>query len=92
MPASSRLSEQDLPDEVKFLEQFDRFAIAVKELIEMPDRDIELLRSFLKQGRGQLSKRARENEFRALRDDEASHVERLYEEFFGNANYGRIEP
>jgi hypothetical protein len=25
------------------------------------------------------------------RDEEASHVERMYEEFFGGANYGRIQ-
>jgi len=76
--------EKDLPDEINFLHAFDKFSSAVKEIVEMPDREIELLRGFLAQGRGRLSKRARENEFRALTDEEATQVEILYKELFGD--------
>ena len=74
--------EQDLPEEIRFLQAFDKFSFAVKEIVEMPDREIERLRGFLAQGQGHLSKRAREKEFRALTDDEATRVEALYSDLF----------
>jgi Fic family protein len=74
--------EHDLPEEVRFLEAFDKFSSAVKEIVEMPDRKVERLRGVLKQGRGHLSKRDREKEFRALTDEEAGRVESLYNELF----------
>ena len=75
--------EEDLPEEIRFLHAFDKFSSAVKEIVEMPDREIELLRGFLAQGNGRLSKRAREKEFRALTDEETTRVEVLYKELFG---------
>ena len=74
--------EHDLPDEVRFLEAFDRFAAGVKEVVEMPDRQVERLRAFLHQGGGRLSKRAREQEFAALTASEADRVETLYSRCF----------
>lgn len=79
--------EHDLPEEVRFLEAFDRFASAVKEIVEMPDREVERLRGFLAQGRGHLSERAREREFRALTDEETTRVEALYRELFGDSHH-----
>jgi hypothetical protein len=84
--------EHDLPEEVRFLEAFDRFASAVKELVEMPDRKIEQLRSFLAQGGGRLSGRAREREFAALTDPEAVQLEALYAEAFGAGPPGSAAP
>lgn len=75
--------EVDLPGEVKFLQAFDRFAAAVKEIVEMPDAQIDLLRGFLEQGGGKFSKRTREREFSALTDAEAARIEELYARSFG---------
>lgn len=80
--------EQDLPDEVRFLEVYDRFSSAVKEIVEMPDREVERLRAFLAQGRGHLPRRAREEEFQALTDDETARIEALYGELLGDS--GRV--
>jgi hypothetical protein len=77
--------EQDLPDEVRFLEAFDRFTVAVKQIVEMPDRKIEQLRAFLQQGGGRLSERARGKEFAALTDDETLEIEALYAELFASS-------
>ena len=74
--------EHDLPSEVRFLQGFDRFADGVKEIVEMPDRQVELLRVFLQQDGGRLSKRAREQEFAALTDQEAVRGEALYARCF----------
>jgi Fic family protein len=77
--------EHDLPEGVRFLEAFDKFSAGVKEIVEMPDRQVERLRGFLGQGSGKLSKRARENEFRALTDEEVNRIQALYNELFGHA-------
>lgn len=74
--------ERDLPGEVAYLEAYDRFARGVQEIVDMPDRTVELLHRFLRQGVGHLSKRAREDEFAALTDAEAERIERLYGECF----------
>ncbi|MDE0409644.1 MAG: Fic family protein [Alphaproteobacteria bacterium] len=78
-----RTVEEDLPREIRFLVAFDRFAAGVKEMADMPDRRLELLRGFLEQNGGRLSARARSREFAALTDDEAAQIERLYTESFG---------
>ena len=75
--------EEDLPTEIRFLHAFDKFSSAVKEIVEMPDREIERLRGFLAQGNGHLSKRASEDkEFSALTDEETTRIEVLYKELF----------
>ena len=74
--------EHDLPNEVRFLEAFDRFAAGVKEIVEMPDARIETLRAFLEQGGGRLSVRARSRDFAALTDEEAARIEAVYTELF----------
>ena len=76
--------QEDLPQEIRFLHAFDRFSSAVKEIVEMPNREIEMLRGFLAQGGGHFLKRARENEFHALTDEEATQIEVLFNEHFGD--------
>lgn len=77
-----RTVENDLPDEVAFLERYDRFKAGVEAEIEMPDSTIDLLFNFLRQNGGKLSKRAREKEFSALQPDEQEHIEVLYADTF----------
>jgi hypothetical protein len=74
--------ERDLPGEVAFLEAYERFAGAVQQIVDMPDRTIDLLHRFLRQGSGRLSERARKQEFEALTDAEVGEVERLYRDCF----------
>jgi hypothetical protein len=75
--------ERDLPDETKFLENFDRFRTLVESIVDMPDRTLNNLFGFLRQSRGRLSKRAREKEFAALTDDETRTIEQAYSDLFG---------
>jgi hypothetical protein len=74
--------EQDLPEEVAYLQAYDRFAHGIQEIADMPAEKIELLHRFLRQENGRLSKRARENEFAALTDREAAQIEALYRASF----------
>ena len=75
--------ERDLPDEIKFLENFDRFRAFVESLVDMPHRTLDNLFGFLRQNSGRLSKCAREKEFAALTDDETRRIEQSYSDLFG---------
>ncbi|MGH8597170.1 MAG: hypothetical protein ACREXT_10980, partial [Gammaproteobacteria bacterium] len=71
--------ERDLPEEVAYLEAYDRFIGGMREIVDMPQRTLDLLHRFLHQNGGRLSQRAREREFSSLTEDEAARVERLYQ-------------
>lgn len=72
--------ERDLPEEVAYLEAYDRFVEGMREIVDMPQGTLELLHRFLHQNGGRLSLRARKREFNSLTDDEAAWVERLYQD------------
>lgn len=74
--------DHDLPEEAAFLRRYDAFRAKLALVVDMPDRVSDLLFRFLSQNNGTLSRRARQNEFSALTDDEAETIERLYAELF----------
>ncbi|AYG62337.1 Fic family protein [Rhizobium jaguaris] len=74
----ARTIDVDLPTETAFLRIYDAFKIEVQQMIDMPDRLLDLLFRFLRQNEGRLSKRARDKEFSALSDAEAARVETIY--------------
>ena len=76
--------EDDLPREVKYLESYDRFVGKIQTLFDMPNSRLDLLWRFLQQNNGKFSKRARENEFGALTDEEAVATERMFHEAIGS--------
>jgi hypothetical protein len=76
--------DRDLPEEVAFLEAFERFSEGVQQIVDMPASSLELLRKFLAQNDGRLSQRALEREFEALSADEVERVEALYAEAFAS--------
>ena len=69
---------EDLPRETQFLLHYDQFRGRVEAIVDMPDRTIDLLFRFLHQNGGQLSKRAREQEFAQLTEAEAAAAEDAY--------------
>jgi hypothetical protein len=71
-----------LPRETEFLARYDRFRARIEDLVDMPERTIDLLFRFLHQNHGTLSTRAREEEFASLRQEELVRVERAYREIF----------
>jgi len=75
--------EHVLPEEIRFLERYDRMKSAIDERLDMPDHKADLLIRFLGQNNGVLSKRAREREFKGLSTTEHKELERLYAEIFG---------
>lgn len=71
-----------LPDEIKYLQQYDEMKAFVNGYIDMPDHTVSLLINFLYQNNGKLSKRARGKEFAALRDEEVQVFEDKFGEIF----------
>jgi hypothetical protein len=74
--------EEDLPREARFLGQYDQFRARIEHMVDMPNQTIDLLFRFIHQNDGRLSKRARQNEFSLLTDEEVSAVEAAYQESF----------
>jgi hypothetical protein len=70
--------EHDLPEEVAYLEGYDRFVRGVQEIVDMPASTLDLLHRFLHQNRGRLSRRARAKEFQKLTAEEIERIEGLY--------------
>jgi hypothetical protein len=70
--------ESDLPDEVAYLEAYDKFSQRVLSNVDMPNSMVDLLHRFLKQNAGRLSKRARTKEFELLTDGEVEAIEDAY--------------
>ncbi|VIO69558.1 hypothetical protein CI1B_27640 [Bradyrhizobium ivorense] len=77
-----RTIEQDLPNETNFLRNFDSFRSGVENIIDMPERTLNNLFGFLRQNQGNLSKRAKENEFAQLTPQEIEQIEQLYANSF----------
>ena len=75
--------EHDLPEETKYLQQYDAFNTGVNLIVDMPERLSNLLFQFLRQNDGKLSHRSRTREFAQLTEDEISRAEALYRETFG---------
>jgi len=80
--------ELDLPNETNFLRNFDAFRAGIENMIDMPERTLNNLFGFLRQNDGRLSKRARENEFAELTQDEVARIEQLYTDAFGQSGAG----
>ena len=69
---------RDLPHEVAFLTAYDDFSEGLAQIVDMPNRKVNLLHTFLHQNVGRISARARGKEFSALTEDEVNRVEDLY--------------
>ncbi|WP_439184529.1 Fic family protein [Carboxylicivirga taeanensis] len=73
-----------IPEEVNYLKHYDEFKRYIDNQLEMPDKLIATLVRFLEQNNGQLSKRARSKEFKALTNAEVKDLETQYQEIFMN--------
>ena len=71
-----------LPEEVKYLEKYDQINNFIKNYIDMPDKIVDLLITFLRQNEGVLSKRALGKEFAKLTEKEVQTIESRYAEIF----------
>jgi hypothetical protein len=71
-----------IPNEVAYLISYGNFKQFLDDEFEMPDKMVAQLVRFLEQNDGQLSKRARNKEFKALTDVEVETIHQQYQDFF----------
>ena len=74
--------ETTLPEEVAYLERHDRMKSFIGAHFDMPDKFVEILIAFLRQGGGKLSKRARAKELSQLTEKEVAMIEEKFSELF----------
>lgn len=67
--------EHELVEELDFLASYDKTKQAIQEIVDMPDRLIDLFIQLCLQNNGRLSARKRESHFGFLTDDELASME-----------------
>ena len=69
--------EEDMPGELIFLQRYDEVKKELQRIVDMPDRDINLMINFLHQNKGIFPKRRRE-QFSKLTDEEIQKMQKTY--------------
>lgn len=69
--------EDELVEELNFLASYDRSKLAIQDIIDMPDRLIDLFIQVVLQNNGKLSERKRATFFNFLSDDELAALEQV---------------
>lgn len=77
--------EHELVEELDFLNRYDLTKQAIQNIIDMPDRLIDLFIQFCLQNNGHLSVRKRTAYFDFLTDDELAHLEQAVQAGFTSA-------
>ncbi len=67
--------ETELVKELSFLAKYDQTKKAIQEIVDMPDRQIDLFIRFCFQNNGRLSARKRDSHFDFLSDEEVARME-----------------
>ena len=68
---------RELVEELNFLENYDKTKKAIQNIIDMPDRLIDLFIQLCLQNNGSLSERKRSSHFKFLTDKELAEMERV---------------
>ncbi len=69
--------EEDMPDELVFLQRYDEAKKELQRIVDMPDKDINVMLIFLHQNKGIFPKRRRE-QFAKLTDEEIQRMQQAY--------------
>jgi hypothetical protein len=76
--------DTELADELAFLYNYDKTKKAMQEIVDMPDRQIDLFIRFCLQNNGRLSARKRDSHFATLSDEEIAQMEQAIQSVYGN--------
>ncbi|MCL7489699.1 MAG: Fic family protein [Desulfobulbaceae bacterium] len=80
-----RTIETELTHELAFLAKYDETKKAIQEIVDMPDRQIDLFIRLCLQSNGRLSERKRKNHFNFLTDEEVIHMEEAVQNAYGKS-------
>ncbi|MFH1313709.1 MAG: Fic family protein [Candidatus Eisenbacteria bacterium] len=75
--------DTDLPNELGFLVNYDRTKRAIQEIVDMPDRQLDLFIRLCLQNNGRLSERKRASHFGSLTDQEIARMEQAVQDSYG---------
>lgn len=75
---------QAVPQEIHFLQKFDRARSAIAEVVDLPDRKREQLLMRLQKNGGKLARKRREGEFSELTEQEMTDIESAYLQAFAD--------
>ena len=78
-----RTIDTELVEELAFLANYDRTKKAIQEIVDMPDRQIDLFIRVCLQNNGRLSLRKRASSFDFLSDDEIARMEEAVQSAYG---------
>jgi hypothetical protein len=76
--------DTELADELAFIANYDKTKKAIQEIVDMPDRQIDLFIRFCLQNNGRLSARKRNSLFDTLTNKEITRMERAVQSAYGN--------
>ena len=77
--------DTELVEELSFLANYDRAKSSIQNIVDMPDRQIDLFIRFCLQNRGKLSDRKQSSHFDFLTDDETEKMEQAVQSAYGQA-------
>ena len=72
---------EDMPNELTFVQRFDEAKRAVQQIVDMPDKNITMMLTFLHQNKGIFPKRRREY-FGKLTDEEIQRMQDAYRRIY----------
>ena len=72
---------QEMPNELRFIQRYDELKSILQSIVDMPDKNINLMILFLHQKKGNFPRRRRKK-FDKLTDHEISQMEQAYQETF----------
>jgi hypothetical protein len=76
--------DTELASELAFLANYDETKRAIQEIVDMPDRQIDLFIRFCLQNNGRLSARKRASHFETLSEDEIARMEQTIQSAYGS--------
>ena len=79
-----RTIDTELAAELAFLARYDAARKAIQEIVELPDRRIDLFIRFCSQNDGRLSARKRASHFSLLSDEEVESMEQAVRSAYGD--------
>lgn len=74
--------EQIIPEELDYLEKYDRVTKYINNYLSLPDTKVDLLIKLLNKNNGRLSKNKRQKEFDDITDEEISSIEENFQSIF----------
>lgn len=73
--------QEDMPNELTFLQRYDEAKKSLQDIVDMPDRDINTMLIFLHQNNGVFPKRRRDH-FSKLTDQEIDQMQKSYRKIY----------